>query len=365
MHALRREVRAFAAEAREAGLLHEQIDGWFFGFSREFSTAMAERGWLGMTWPSRYGGGERSAHERFVVLEELLALGAPMNAHWVSDRQTGPSLLRHGTEQQRRHFLPAMARGACVTALGMSEPNAGSDLAAARTRARRVAGGWLLSGTKIWTGNAHRADLLVVLARSDPQAHRSRAFTQFLVELPDLQVTATPVPTVTGLRHFCRVELDEVFVPDAMVLGEVGAGWAQVITELGDERAGPERYLSAFPLAAALAETARASGSREHLREVGLLTARLAGLRALAMQLLDSGDPHPLPRAVRAAAFKAAATEYEADLIDTARRLLSDGDTASVRARELLATAIALAPAAGLRGGTTQIMEGIVARGLA
>lgn len=358
-------MRAFAEQARAAGLLREQIDGWFFGFSPEFSRAMGDRGLLGMTWPRRYGGGERTPYERFIVIEELLALGAPMNAHWVSDRQTGPSLLRYGTEEQRERFLPAMARGECVTALGMSEPGAGSDLAAAMTTAQRVDGGWTLNGTKIWTGNAHRADLLVVLARTDSAAHRSQAFTQFLVQLPDARISATPIPTTTGLRHFCRVDLDGVFVPDAMVLGEVGAGWGQLVVELGDERAGPERYLSVFPLVAALAETVRRSGTHEHERDLGLLMARLAALRALAVQLLDPADDRALPRAVRAAAFKAAATEFEADVVGVSRRILRASDDVSERARDLLAQAVALAPAAGLRGGTTQIMEGIVARGLA
>lgn len=360
---LRREVRAFIAEERSAGRLAPQVDGWFFGFSREFSRAMGARGWIGMTWPAEYGGAQRPPGERFVVIEELLAAGAPMNAHWVSDRQTGPSLLRFGSEAQRRRFLPGMAAGEVATALGMSEPGAGSDLAAVATRAERVAGGWELTGTKIWTGNAHRADLLVVLARTDPNAHRSTALTQFIVELPSDRVAAEPIPTTSGHRHFCRVELDRVFVPDELVLGDVGAGWAQVTAELADERGGPERFLSLLPLLEGVRRAIAARGRDRFTTEWGLVTARVSALRALAVSLLDEREGFRLPRAIRAAAFKSAATQFEADALALARRVSAevgiDDDS-----RDLLRYAVSIAPAAGLRGGTTQILDGIVARGL-
>jgi alkylation response protein AidB-like acyl-CoA dehydrogenase len=180
------------------------------------------------------------------------------------------------------------------------------------------------------------------------------------VRLPDARVHATPIPTLNGLRHFCQVELDGVFVPNDMVLGEIGDGWGQVVAELGDERGGPERYLSTFPLLAALADELRADLRPELVRDLGILVSRLSALRAVAVGLLRverEGEP---PRAVRAAAFKGAATEAEADVIALVRRSGSLGP----HVEGLLADAIAVAPAAGLRGGTTQIMEGIVARGL-
>ena len=121
-----------------------------------------------MTWPKKYGGHERSALERFVVTEELLAAGAPVAAHWVADRQSGPLLLRYGTEEQRQRFLPGMARGEIYFVIGLSEPNSGSDLASLSTMAKKVDGGWVLNGSKVWTSGAHRAHYMIALAVRRP-----------------------------------------------------------------------------------------------------------------------------------------------------------------------------------------------------
>src|SRR3954468_4821772 len=180
--ALRGDVRAFLAEQD----FTPRCDAWgsAWGASPQLSRALAERGWIGMTWPRVYGGGERSALERYVVIEELLAAGAPVSAHWVADRQTGPSLVRFGTEAQRRRFLPAIARGECSFAIGMSEPGSGSDLASVSTRAERVDGGWSVHGLKTWTGGADVADFFVVLCRtSDAGEDRHAGLTQLIVDL--------------------------------------------------------------------------------------------------------------------------------------------------------------------------------------
>src|SRR3712207_340652 len=123
--------------------------------------------------------------ERYAVTEELLAAGAPVAAHWIADRQIGPSLLRYGTAEQQGRFLPAITRGECYFAIGMSEPDAGSDLAAVSTRATKVADGWRLDGTKVWTSNAHRSHAFFVLARTSPRAEGDRrsGLSQFLVML--------------------------------------------------------------------------------------------------------------------------------------------------------------------------------------
>src|SRR3954452_1295002 len=159
---LRADVRAFLAEQDFTPRCDSWATAW--GRSPELTRALGERGWLGMTIPAEYGGGGRSPLERFVVIEELLAAGAPVSAHWVPDRQTAPSLLRFGTEAQRRRFLPAIARGECSFAIGMSEPGSGSDLASVSTRASRVDGGWSIDGLKTWTGGADVADFFVVCA---------------------------------------------------------------------------------------------------------------------------------------------------------------------------------------------------------
>src|SRR5262249_4417433 len=157
--ALRREVRGFLRDALRDVSPAIRARSWM-GFSPEFSRRLGERGWIGMTWPRQHGGHERSALERWGVLEELLAAGAPGAAHWIADRQSGPLLLRYGTLTQQA-LLPRIARGECFFCIGMSEPDAGSDLASVRTRAVRTADGWRISGTKLWTTNAHRSHYMI------------------------------------------------------------------------------------------------------------------------------------------------------------------------------------------------------------
>src|SRR5687767_15440425 len=167
---LRKEVREFLHETMEGPVPMQREKTWG-GFDREFSKKVGARGWIGMTWPKKYGGHERTFLERYVVLEEMLAAGAPVSAHWVADRQSGPLLLRFGTEEQRRRFLPAIARGRHYFCIGLSEPGAGSDLAAIRTRARAVTGGWRVHGGKLWTTIADRAHTMLTLVRTSGEAN--------------------------------------------------------------------------------------------------------------------------------------------------------------------------------------------------
>jgi alkylation response protein AidB-like acyl-CoA dehydrogenase len=162
--ALRDEVRAFLAEAMDPDELPNS--DFNTGDSLAFSAALGGRGWIGMTWPEVYGGGGRSFLERYVVTEELLAAGAPVWAHWIADRQTGPLLLKFGTEEQCQRFLPPITRGECFFSIGLSEPNTGSDLASIRTSAKPVSGGWLLNGSKIWTSGAHMNHYVLTLVRT-------------------------------------------------------------------------------------------------------------------------------------------------------------------------------------------------------
>jgi acyl-CoA dehydrogenase len=210
-----------------------------------------------MTLPRQYRGTDAGALHRFVVTEELLAAGAPVAAHWIADRQSGPALLRFGTEQQRAEILPGIARGELYFAIGMSEPDSGSDLASVRTRASRVDGGWLVNGTKLWTSGAHHAHFMITLVRTAPpaqapaEADRHAGLSQLIVDLAAPGVQVRPIRLLTGEHHFNEVVLADVFVPDSRLLGRAGDGWHQVTSELAFERSGPERILSTFPLLAA------------------------------------------------------------------------------------------------------------------
>ena len=174
---LRAEVRAFLKEQIDAGVFTPGIDTWLTRWNPGFTRALAARGWVGMTIPVEYGGHGRTFMERFVVTEELLAVGAPVAAQWVADRQAAPSLLKYGTEEQKQRFLPGIAAGEICWAIGMSEPDSGSDLASVKTKATRIDGGWRISGTKLWTSGAHHADAFFGLARSAPLVQPFCPFT--------------------------------------------------------------------------------------------------------------------------------------------------------------------------------------------
>ncbi len=201
-----------------------------------------------MTWPKKYGGHERSYVERYVVLEEALAAGAPVSAHWVADRQSGPLLLRFGTEEQRERLLPGMGARETYFCIGMSEPGAGSDLANVRTRARRTNEGWVVNGQKIWTSNAQNAHYMIALVRTGENSERHAGLTQFLIDLKTPGITVRPIVDLVGHSHFNEVFFDDVLVPENMMIGGDGDGWRQVTAELAYERSGPERYLSSLRL---------------------------------------------------------------------------------------------------------------------
>ena len=241
---LRCEVREFLDQHLAAASPVDRCRTWF-GFDPEFSRKLGERGWIGMTWPKRYGGHERPASDRYVVIEEMLAAGAPVAAHWIADRQSGPLLLEYGTDTARDMFLPGMAKGEIFFCIGMSEPQAGSDLAAIRTSAVRGDGGWIVNGSKLWTTGVMEAHQMIALVRTSPAgASRHDGLSQLIIDLAATGVSRHPITDHQGEEHFGEVHLQDVFVPDAMVVGEPGNGWAQVNAELAYERSGPERYLS-------------------------------------------------------------------------------------------------------------------------
>jgi len=365
--ALRADVRAFLGEELSAGRFTPRCDAWHAGWDEAFSRRLGARGWVGMTIPVGYGGHGKSALDRYVVTEELLAAGAPVSAHWIADRQTAPSLLRYGTEQQKQRYLPSIARGECYVALGLSEPDAGSDLAGVRTRAGRVAGGWELTGTKVWTTGAHHAHVIVVLGRSGPPDGRDRhvGLSQFIVSLPDPAVTIRPIRLLSGEHHFNEVVLDGVFVPDDMVLGEPGEGWQQVTSELAFERSGPERFLSTFPLLDALVRHLAGQGATDgHARTVGETVARLWTLRQMSLAVAGALARGEAPE-VAAALVKDLGTRLENEIIDVARQLAPvEADPSAPGLPGLLAGAVMQAPGFTLRGGTNEILRGVVARAL-
>jgi len=359
--ALRVEVRQFLATQLAAGAYSPTVDAWLSGWDEKFTAALAARGWLGMTVPVEYGGHGRSFLDRFVVTEELLAAGAPVAAHWVADRQIVPSLLKYGTEAQKSEFLPRIVRGECFFAIGMSEPDSGSDLASVRTRAIRVDGGWSLSGTKVWTSGAHLAHAFIVLARTasvDP-ADRHAGLSQFIVDLHGPGIQIRPIVSMNGAHHFNEVILDQAFVSNTMVIGEIGEGWRQVTSELSFERSGPERFLSTFMLLAATAESTAAQRISAD-NNLGRLVSRIAGLHQMSSAVASALERHDPEVGVPAAVVKVLGTTTEGDIADFADLY----GAVNSRFADLVMAAIDQRPGFTLRGGTNEILRGVIARGL-
>jgi alkylation response protein AidB-like acyl-CoA dehydrogenase len=360
---IRIAIREFLAS--DPAMATPHADSWSH-FDAAFSRRLGRAGFIGMTWPKRYGGHERSSLERYVVVEELLAAGAPSAAHWIADRQTGPQILRFGTEEQRQRILPAIARGECYCAIGMSEPESGSDLASVRTRATRDGDGWMINGRKIWTSYAHQSHYLLALCRtSEGPAARHQGLSQMLVPLDTPGITLRPIVNMAGKHDFNEVLFEDVRVPADALMGKEGAGWDQVISELAFERSGPERFLSSFVLLEHFIERARREPNAERATLIGNLIARLVPLRGMSMSIATQLGRGESPN-FEAALVKEMGSLFEQDI---GERLLAEipaqADPSSAeRFERLYAEAVLSAPSYSLRGGTREILRGIIARDL-
>ena len=362
---LRRQVRALIAEEVAAGAFNPSRHSWS-SFDAGFSRKCGERGFIGMLWPKKYGGHERTALERYVVTEEMLAGGAPVGGHWVADRQSGNQILRNGSERARSEILPRIAAGTCYFAIGMSEPDSGSDLAAVRTRAVKAEGGWKISGTKVWTSSAHRAHFLIALVRTAPKEEdRHAGLTQFIVDLSKPGVSVRPIYNLYGGHDFNEVVFDDYFVPDDMVMGGVGLGWKMVTSELAFERSGPDRFLSTYRLFVESIRTVGPAPDERAANEIGRFIAHVATLRRMSTSVAGMLQKGAQPN-VEAALVKDIGTTFEREIPEMFRHLiptepsLGSGDSYP----ELLGMAMLQAPGFTIRGGTREILRGIIARGL-
>jgi alkylation response protein AidB-like acyl-CoA dehydrogenase len=367
LNSLRQEVRAFLETALKAYSPLVRSNTWD-GFDPDFSRELGARGWMGMTLPKAYGGHERSALERYVIVEETLAAGAPVGFHWIADRQSGPVVARYGTQAQKEKIIPGITAGEICFCIGMSEPNSGSDLASVRTRADRVADGWLVNGTKIWTTNAHRADYMIALLRTDSSPDsKHRGLSQFLIDLKTTKgITARPIKDLAGRGHFNEVSFQDALIPADALLGQEGDGWKQVIAELAFERSGPERYLSCFILLSRLVDALGPQASPAALAKVGAEVAWATTLRNMSLSvagMLNEGrDP-----GLQASIVKDLGCQFEQRLPGLAQELVGLEPTLADNGtdyQQVLGNLMLLAPSFSLRGGTLEILRGIIARGL-
>lgn len=363
--AFRAEIRAFLEREMPGIPPIVRADSWM-GYDADFSRKLGAAGLIGITMPKTYGGREAGAFARYVVSEELLAAGAPVSAHWIADRQSAPLLLRYGTEAQRERYIPGIVRGETYVCIGMSEPNAGSDLAAIGTRATRAGDGWTLNGRKIWTTNAHRSHYMIALVRTQPRDdNRHGGMSQFLIDLKAPGVTVRPIRDLSGGEHFNEVFFDDVALDGDALVGTEGNGWQQVMAELAFERSGPERFLSSMALFHTLVDAIGPEPDALQAFHIGRIGAKLIALRAMSLSVtaqLDAGeDP-----AWAASCVKDIGTSLEQELPEIAQLLtaieprVESGDDHA----QVLAYLTQLAPSFSLRGGTREILRGILARGL-
>jgi acyl-CoA dehydrogenase len=361
--ALRAEVREFLAQTLADRPPRQRAKNWVDA-DLEFSRKLGARGWIGMTWPKRFGGHERSALERYVVLEELLAAGAPVAAHWIADRQSAPLLMRFASESLALRIVPGVARGETYFCIGMSEPDTGSDLASVRTRAVRSAGGWVINGQKVWTSGAHYAHYMIALVRTDPDAkERHAGLSQMVIDMKSPGITIRPIYNLVGDHDFNEVTLDDVEVPDECVIGAPGDGWKQVTAELAFERSGPERYLSSTQLLVEMLSAADAGDAR-HATALGRVVAGYATLRQMSLGVAGMLARGESP-ATAAALVKDQGALIEQAMPDVAHDLFGGQALAPDSSlAQVLSYATPAAPSYSLRGGTREILRGIIARGL-
>jgi alkylation response protein AidB-like acyl-CoA dehydrogenase len=370
--ALRADVRRFLDEALAGVPADVRARSWL-GFDAEFSRKLGTRGWIGLALPREYGGGGGGAFDRFVLVEELLARGAPVSAHWIAERQSAPMVLRYGSEAQKRAIVPRVCAGELFFAIGMSEPQAGSDLASVRTRATRTERGWRVQGQKIWTTNAEHSHFMIALVRtSGTPEDRQRGLSQLLIDLKTPGITVRPIEDLTGDRHFTEVFFDDVVLPEDALIGNEGSGWEQVTAELAFERSGPERLYSSIVLFDAWLAHLRATGSTDPaaLALAGRIAGHTATLRSMSVAVTAKVGAGASPM-TEAALVKDLGTELEqsmpiaiADALATAR---AEGGAAASAPAELLRTLAYItqfAPTFSLRGGTREVLRGLIARGL-
>ncbi len=363
---LRQDVRAFIAEEQAAGTFDTgEHKG---GFNPEFSRKVGAKGWIGLTWPKQYGGQERSFLERYVVTEEFLLAKAPTRRHFVADRQSGPTIIKYGTNSIKENILPRIVAGECCFGIGMSEPDSGSDLFAASTKATRTNEGWRINGRKVWTSNAHQADYLIALFRtsSSTPVNRRHGLTNFLVDMTTPGISTRPIRFPNGNHEFNEVLFEDVQIPDEMVLGVVDDAWKQATSELAYERSGPERFLETLHVLIELINVLGENPDNRAAEGVGRLIAQLHTLRRMSVSVAGMLEAGKEP-VVEGSIVKDLGTNWEQALPSKVRDLAAFIDDDLIdrgKFDALLDFNMIIAPKLTIQGGTREILRGIIARGL-
>lgn len=340
---------------RAAARSHELDDSWVCAPDRELSLELGRRGWLGMTWPLEAGGAGRSPLERFVVFEALVETGAPLATSWFADRQVGPTLLQFGSAEQRARHLPPILNGTSAWSIGLSEPDAGSDVASIRTRAIRVGNEFVVSGHKTWTSGAAHADFIYLIARTDPDAPAHAGLSELVVDLRSPGISVVPITDMTGGRHFCDVFFDDVHVPAENLVGALHGSFGQVMRQMEHERGGIDRLLSNRRLYEDVAGMARTADPLVRQEIAAIETGYRVGRQLVLREVLGQA-----PRGF-SAVTKIYCTELEQRIAMFCALALGPwAMLAESGIGERTARNVAYSPAYTIMGGTTQILRNII-----
>ena len=373
----RQEVRDFLEEELRQGSFKPSCDAWIQGYSPEFTKKVAQRGWIGLTWPKECGGQGRSNIDRLILTEEMLRYGAPAACHWFADRQIGGSILHYGTEEQKGELLPKILRGEAYVGLGMSEPEAGSDLASLQTKAVADGDDYVIDGQKMWTSCGRFMNYIYLVARTDPEAPKHRGISEFIIETSLPGITITPTIDITSSEAWAEVFFDNVRVSKKCLIGEKNRGFYQVLNQLDYERSGLERLMGNYPLFDAIIQfTKETERNGKPLSRDTLIRHKLAQLqiefevgRLLTYRVVLVIDEGRAPN-VEAAMAKAYCTTFEQHLASIATEIL--GPYGQLVAESKWAPILGMAAHSylgskgySLQAGTSEVLRNIVAtRGL-
>jgi len=376
---LRKEVSSFLEDELRKGSFTTHCDAWMGGYSAEFSKKMGQRKWIGYCWPKdRYGQG-KSFVDRLVITEEIVRFGAPAAAHWFADRQMGPSIIRHGTKEQQDFFLPRIAMGELVFGIGMSEPEAGCDLASLKTKATPDGDSYVINGQKVWTSGAHHINYIYLVARTDPDVPKHKGISEFIIDMKTPGIDVRPLIDMTGGHHYNEVFFDNVRIPKSSLVGKLNNGWYQIAQQLDYERSGVERLMTNYPLLQDIIKYVKETQCNgQPLSKTVLARQSIADLfisfeagRLLTYRVAWVLDQGKLPT-TEAALAKAFSTSFEQQLAQVATQIpglygtLRQGSKGIPLAfRESPAESYLFSPAYTIQGGTNEILRNIIAgRGL-
>ncbi|CAB4884641.1 unannotated protein [freshwater metagenome] len=345
---LRERARAVAVAAVAAHGRHN--DSWINGYSKEFATEMAAQGWIGMTWPIEFGGGGRPAIERLIVGEELIAAGAPVAAMWFADRQMGPTLIAYGRPDQQAEFLPRILSGETTWCIGMSEPEAGSDLAGLKTSAVRDGDDWVINGQKIWTSFGAVADYCYLICRTTTEGPPHAGISEIIVPMDTPGIEVRPIKDMTTNRHFCEVFFTDARVPAINLVGTEGAAFKQTMRQLEHERGGIDRLVSNHALYLLARERADTTDPVVRQEIAALEIAYRIGRILVIRETLRQAP------AGFSAATKCFCTEHEVRVADFVSRVFGMEATLWDQTTQ----GLCYAPGYTIMGGTSNVMRNII-----